>query len=444
MKTVHILATLPQPIQTATERFNLSYPKYGSCSLDLTSYGDYFLHVGGSNTEGAVRRTAEYKAAYNKVTMAMLHAYEADNRRYTSMHRDMPKVETRSSFERKLTSMSPSKYSRKTFALPKPTKSDVENDLREEVKALNHASSAVVEKDYLRQHLGALTEARQNAWYEAKSLFDKIEDAREERENNKFFADFQTSYNKEKDFLAGSDSAVEQGMRELSSIEVPFNLDLSYQYSQAKRQMSVAIVVEDGINVPTSKAVILASGKISIKNKLVKETIQDKTSSTLSIVYRVAAHIFNVSPNIEYLRIALYERTKQTPLLFVEFNRDNFSRIKPRLVGLHSDILGYPHVIDFKTKGDALEISSWDATRFDKEVKEVCLAKDKERPSSGGYQEIGNGQISISVAEARRLCQFVSDNADIRQAISLAEDNHVDEVIIANKYKGVLGEIRNA
>lgn len=71
MKNIHIKATLPQPIQTATIRFSLSYPKSGSCSLDLTPYGDYLLHVDESNTEGAVRRTAEYKAAYNKVTMAM-------------------------------------------------------------------------------------------------------------------------------------------------------------------------------------------------------------------------------------------------------------------------------------------------------------------------------------------------------------------------------------
>ena len=39
MKNIHIKATLPQPIQTATIRFSLSYPKSGSCSLDLTPYG---------------------------------------------------------------------------------------------------------------------------------------------------------------------------------------------------------------------------------------------------------------------------------------------------------------------------------------------------------------------------------------------------------------------
>lgn len=447
MKNVHILATLPQPIQTATERFSLSYPKYGSCSLDLTAHGDYSLHVGGANTEGSVRRTAEYKAAYNKVTMAMLHAYEAENRRYTSMHRNMPKVETRGFFERKLTSMAPNKYHRKTFAFPKPTKADVEKDLREEVVSLNYAETTVNDRDYCCQYLDSLTEARQQTWYEAKSLFDKIEDAREERENSKLFADFQAAYNKEKDFLAGKDTVVYNGMSQLklsTNVEVPYNLSLDYQYSQAKRQMIVAVTVEDGINVPTFKAVVLASGKISIKNKLVKETIQDKTDSTLSLVYTLAAHIFNISPNIEYLRIGLYERTRQNPLLFVEFNRDAFSRVKPRLVGLHADILGYPHVIDFKTKGDAIEISSWDQSRFDKEVKAVCAEKDKERPStSGGYQEIGNGKICISVAEARKLCRFVADNADIRHAISMAEDNHVDEVVISNKYKGVLGEIQN-
>lgn len=446
MEKIHIMATLPQPIQTATVRFSLSYPKYGSCSLDLTPYGDYILHVGGSNTEGSVRRTSEYKAAYNKVTMTMLQFYKAEDRRFTSMHRDMPKVESRKSFERKLTSMCPNKYHRKTFAFPKPTKSDVEDDLRKEVKLLNHVENTVNMEKHLRQHLGTLTESRQHAWHEAKELFDKIEDAREERENNKLFADFQTAYNQEKEFLAGKDDVVEKGMNELGTkMEVPYNLDLSFQYSQNKQQMSVEIIAEDGINAATSKAVVLTSGKISIKNKLVRETIQDKTSSTLSLVYMVAAHIFNISPNIEYIRLSLFDRTKQAPLLFVEFNRDTFSRIKPKLVDLFTDMLGYPHVVDIKTKGAALEISTWDVSHFNQEVMTICTEKDMERHSvSHECIEIGNGKISTSLALARKLCRFVTDNTDIRQAISLAEDNHVDEVIIANKYKGILEEIKNA
>lgn len=446
MKNIHIKATLPQPIQTATIRFSLSYPKSGSCSLDLTPYGDYLLHVDESNTEGAVRRTAEYKAAYNKVTMAMLHSYEAENRLYTSMHRDMPKVESRESFERKLTSMCPQKYHRKTFAFPMPTKSDVEEDLRKEVMSLNHVDNIINMKEYLCQHLGTLTETRQQAWYEAQKLFDRIEDAREKRENSKFFADFQVAYKKEKELLAGNYDIVEKDMNELCcNISVPYNLVLSYEYLQNKQQISIEVIVEDGINAPNSKAVVLTSGKISIKNKLVRETIQDKSSSALSLAYMVSAHVFNVSPNIEYIRLSLFDRTKQTPLLFVEFNRDVFSHINPKLLALFTDILGYPHVINFKTKGGASEISTWDASHFNQEVMVVCSEKDKERNSvSCEDQEMENGMISISVAQANRLCRFVSDNSDIRHAISLAEDNHADEVVISNKYKGILEEIKNA
>ena len=281
---------------------------------------------------------------------------------------------------------------------------------------------------------------------EAQKLFDRIEDAREKRENSKFFADFQVAYKKEKELLAGNYDIVEKDMNELCcNISVPYNLVLSYEYLQNKQQISIEVIVEDGINAPNSKAVVLTSGKISIKNKLVRETIQDKSSSALSLAYMVSAHVFNVSPNIEYIRLSLFDRTKQTPLLFVEFNRDVFSHINPKLLALFTDILGYPHVINFKTKGGASEISTWDASHFNQEVMAVCSEKDKERNSvSCEDQEMENGMISISVAQANRLCRFVSDNSDIRHAISLAEDNHADEVVISNKYKGILEEIKNA
>lgn len=60
--------------------------------------------------------------------------------------------------------------------------------------------------------------------------------------------------------------------------------------------LETSVIVEDGISVPITKAAILASGKISIKNKLVRETITEKTNSAISLTYFLAAHLFNVSP----------------------------------------------------------------------------------------------------------------------------------------------------
>lgn len=67
--------------------------------------------------------------------------------------------------------------------MPKPTKSEVEDDLRNEVKYINFNDENVSEKEYIKESLNKLTEYRQQYWQEANELFEQIEDAKEEREN---------------------------------------------------------------------------------------------------------------------------------------------------------------------------------------------------------------------------------------------------------------------
>lgn len=92
MKELHILAKGQSTIPSCKQHFNVSYSKYGSGVIELTRFGEYSLTTSGI-TDVAARRTAEYKSAYNRVTMDMLHAYEAENRNYTSIHHNIPKIE---------------------------------------------------------------------------------------------------------------------------------------------------------------------------------------------------------------------------------------------------------------------------------------------------------------------------------------------------------------
>lgn len=372
MQKLHISATTSVPIGTHRQDFTVSYPKYGNGTVSLTALGDYLLTTNGI-TEGSARRTNEYKAAYNKVSMDMLYAYEAEDRRFTSMHCNMPKVNDVSIYKQELMNLAPQKYKRAQFSFPKPTKAEVEEDLRNEVRSLNFDKTKpekVSEKDYISKNLNRLIENRSRCWIEAHDLFNQIEDAREERENAKFFGEYEAIYNRKQDYIEGNENAVKAELSSMcATIEIPYNIDIVCEYKKNAHRLDVEMTFEDGVNVPSSKATILASGKISIKNKLVKEMISAKTLSTLSCVYYFASHLANVSPNIQYLPMSVFDRSKQNPLLWVEFERGMFSRITPQIVELHSDILGYPHVLDFKTKGDTLELAIMDTNTFEKEVK---------------------------------------------------------------------------
>lgn len=446
MKKLHISAVLPSPIQECRVNFHVIYPNYGNGTICLSPYGEYDLTVSGI-TDGAARRSQEYKSAYKKVSMDMLHAYEADNKKYTAIHRGMKKVITTSDYEKELMEMTPEKYKRSTFTLPMPKKEDVENDLITEAQAINFNKSEeaenIDEKQFVRQNLNRLVEERQHSWQVACNLFNKIEDAREERTNANYFAEYKKLYDKKKAFIEGDSASVDTAIKDLcDTIDVPCDISLSYEYDKGDKTLSVKLIAENGINVPTSKATILASGKISIKNKMVKETIFDRTNSTISLVYYIGAELFNVSPNIQYLRISLYDKTLQSPLLWVEFDRDSFSKINPLTIGVVSHILGYSHVTDFKMKGDALDLPAMKTDVFEKQV----AAMGHKSFSTGGqseyhFEEKMDGKIYVSMETAQKLLAIPTMETDVRKAIAYAKDYGWQQVGLDAKYKTILMEL---
>lgn len=443
-KELHITANVPQQIQSCKETF---YTNRGYGTVELTPYGDYLLNTVGI-TEAAARRTIEYKNAYKKVSINMLHAYEAETRAYTSLHRDMPSVESVTKLKNDMMTLAPQKYRRGQFTFRKPTKDDVEKDLLEEAKNINfdktNTNGHVDEKTFVKEHVNEMIENRQHAWQEACDFFNKIEDAREERENAKFFAEYKTLYNNKKEYLEGKEDTVKQELLNLcGSVSVPYNLSLSFAYDQTAHVLETSVIIEDGISVPISKASILASGKISVKNKLVRETITEKTNSTVSLTYFLAAHLFNVSPNVLYLRLALYERNKQSPLLWVEFEREKFSHTNPKMVDIISDILGYPNVLEFKNRADSIELYAMDKASFDSNVARTILhTNELYSGSKSTYIDLGNNNIAISFDDASLLGGIPNLSNEIRKAISLAKDRGQSYVAIDKKMKSILDELK--
>lgn len=443
-KELHIIASALQQIQSCKETF---FTNNGYGTIELTPYGDYLLNT-VDITDAAARRTNEYKSAYKEVTANMLQVYEENTRAYTYLHENMPSVESVVKLKNDLMTLSPQKYERGHFDFRKPTKDDIEKDLLEEAKNINFdktkTNGHVDEKMFVKEHINEMIEVRQQAWQEACDFFNKIEDAREERENTRLFAEYKSLYNRKKEYIDGNESVVKQELLNLcGKVSVPYNLSLSFAYNQTTHILETSIIVEDGISVPITKATILASGKISIKNKLVRETITEKTNSAISLTYFLAAHLFNVSPNIQYLRLSLYERNKQNPLLWVEFEREKFICVNPYRVGVLSDILSYPNVLEFKNRAGSIELCAMDKTSFDNNVAMAVKRKNENHLEyQSTYSDLGNNDIAISFEDASILCEIPNLSNEIRKAISTAKDKGLSYVTIDKKLKGILDELK--
>lgn len=443
-KELHIIASAPQQIQSCKETF---FTNNGYGTIELTPYGDYLLNT-VDITDAAARRTNEYKSAFKEVTANMLQVYEENTRAYTYLHENMPSVESVVKLKNDLMTLSPQKYERGHFDFRKPTKDDIEKDLLEEAKNINFdktkTNGHVDEKMFVKEHINEMIEVRQQAWQEACDFFNKIEDAREERENTRLFAEYKSLYNRKKEYIDGNESVVKQELLNLcGKVSVPYNLSISFAYNQTTHILETSIIVEDGISVPITKAAILASGKISIKNKLVRETITEKTNSAISLTYFLAAHLFNVSPNVQYLRLSLYDRNELNPLLWVEFEREKFSRTRPKIVGVISDILGYPNVLEFKNKADSIELCAMDKAMFDNNVvMAIQQTNEIHIEHQSTYSDLGNNYIAISFEDASILCGVPNLSNEVRKAISTAKDRGLSYVAVDKKLKSILDELK--
>lgn len=349
----------------------------GFAELHLSSLGVYNLSISyGGVGEGTVKRTDEYKRALEKVSRAQCKAFAEETLAFTQMHKGMSTVHERSYYESLLKKLAPKTYSRKSLKLDQPTRKDVEADLREEAIHLlhNNDDANFTVDSYVKTHLYAQLEQRQAKWQDAVALFESIEDAREEEQNAQYYAAYIAEKKAEEDVLNGAPEMVAKGIAELDSkISVPVELGIDYKYAQSSGLLEVDVILEEAINIPVLRCEMLSTGKVSIKNKLMRDLSTEKTNCILSLTFLLASHLFNVSPNINVVRLAIYNRVKTEAYIWVEFKRRDIVMKSANRINPSVDIYNYATVMNLRVKNDGLELTPIDATTFKKKIAAAAM-----------------------------------------------------------------------
>lgn len=139
--------------------------------------------------------------------------------------------------------------------------------------------------------------------------------------------------------------------------------------------------------------------------------------------------------------MSIYDTNKQNPLLWVEFERDKLSKLSPLLTDIISDILGYPHVLNYKTKGDTLELAIMNKTTFNNEVLfEISKLNSSRVSVESIITDLNADYIALSFNEAQRLINVPRLSEAIKKALSIAKDNGSTYVTLSKQYKGIIEE----
>ena len=344
-----VISTLPEAVQGQSRSFSFTYPHHGNGTITLTANGVYNLSLNSWDTSDAsARRTNEFKDAMFNVSNDLVKAYESYAAIYTNIHGKMIKLHRKSYYEGKLPRVVLETYKRKAFGFYPPTKAEVKGDLENEAEKKFYGSSDISQRSaFVDSNIEKLFTDRMEKWNEAKELFDEIENAHEQRENAAFSEKYNLEIQAQNDYLEGSEYLV----KDLIDIEVE---------------------LISGVNIPQIKATLLASGKVSVKEKLVREVEEEKTISMLGVIYYIASVAFDASPNIDNVRISLWDAQKQNGLAWINFPRKDILHNTIQQFIPTMDSFNYERVMNLKDSRGVLVLAPIKASVFKKQVNEIA------------------------------------------------------------------------
>lgn len=367
-----IIGTQPEPIRGQSRSFKLKYPHHGDGTVTITPDGVYNLSLNSWDTSDAsARRTNEFKNAMFEVSNDLIKAYDSMADSYINLHGKMLKLHRRSYYEGKLPKIELETYRRKTYKIQQPTKREVKTDLDEEAKGMFYASGTSNDmSNYVNSKLDSVFSDRMKKWEEAKEFFEKIETAHEQRENAAYKAKYDSLMQGQADYMAGAEYVVKDAIdQRMANVTMPYTIDVNMSYAQDSHLMVIDVELMNGVSIPEQKATLLASGKVSVKGKLVKEIEQEKTTGMLGVLYYIASVAFDASPNIDNVRISLWDAQKQNGYGWVDFPRNELLHNTMQKFAPTLDIFSYNRVMNLKDTRGALVLAPIKASVFQKQVK---------------------------------------------------------------------------
>lgn len=423
------------------QSFNFNTRSYGSHKAEvvLSKDGEYSMTIDGSYAytihDAAAKRSPLYKDAIVKVSNEMLRAMEGCDDVYTHLSRKTPRLKRRSSVESQLNKLTLKQYEREKFSLPMPRKTEVESDLQEEA---NHkffsvwSSNSSKKSEFVSDTLEEEYNERISNWEELKRYHETIQSCVEAQANAEFLKEYNECKKAIEDELYGDDAFVNQQLFEANSklnFQIPFDITLDVDYNKVDGIIDATASLPSLITIPDKKAVPLASGKISIKDKLKRELDADTANTLLGLSYYLAGYLFNLSVNVSVVRLSVV--TGFSAYYWVEFERKWFSILSFSSLYPLQDFFSHPNVIDY-TKSSIELINESD---FRQRIKDAIKVSDllSQNPDL----------IVLSVSEAEKIIKILDGTDDLKQAVKEAKSNRSSVVVANKRYNNVLSEIDN-
>ncbi len=244
-------------------------------------------------------------------------------------------------------SKKPEKYIKAVFNIPKPSKNDVYKKL--EVEAKNNVKAFFWRKrkieEYINQKIDKSLGDEINKWQLEKDNFELKEKEAELAFNNKQLSEFDEWMNEFNLLFNPSVEYLSNKLeKHLSEIEIPVDFSVSFDILEDGKTIYLDIDLPEIEDYPQKKSNILASGKLSIRNKAIKEKKFEYKRSVSGLSIYFASIAFSLSPIVEEVVVSGYTQrvnkatgnTEDEYVYSVKydskgFNNLNIEKVEPEL-----------------------------------------------------------------------------------------------------------------
>lgn len=445
--------------QTIFPRINIHIPAIsksyrfngGSATVQLDSLGNYEVLVNGnrfSSLENSAKRDADYKPAVNDVSLKMITAFDKRDAEFTAMHKKAARVQKLSDQQKKIDSLTLGKYEREKFSLSRPMREEIRRELEAEAEARFVDLYDDKRKErvaFVNSHEKEAMAARLRAYEEVQAFFNTLQDDKEAKAN----AAFQKEYNRQKSeieaFTNGERALVEKNIRMiLGKLSLPYRVEISCEYEERTGLLSTEVELHGDMNLPNNKTNLLSTGKISVKDRLVREMEQFKTETIVSMVYYIAASLFNATINIRTQRVTVWLDGKREGMLWIQFDREKFAKLSMRTVTPMLNYYDWPRVDALRMVRGASQFDTLDAVSFKNAIcqtmKENGIVEPTPRTAS---VDVDSDMTTVSIGYARTVADALPSDQLLQSLVNEAIQTGAKKVVLPKKYKGILNELRN-
>lgn len=418
--------------------------------MQVDSLGNYEVIVNGSrfsSQENSAKRDAAYKPAVGDISIKMVSAFEKRDAEFTAMHKKAARMQKLSEHQKKIDALSPQQYERESFPLSRPRREDVRRELEAEAETRIVALYEDKRNErtaFINEHEKEAMAARLRAYEEVQAFFNDLQDDKEARANALFQKEYERQKKEIEDYINGEPSLTEQNIRMiLGELTLPYRVEICCDYNENLGLLNTDIEFYGDMNLPTNKTNILASGKISVKDKLVKEMEQFKTETIVSMIYYVAASLFNASINIRTQRITVWLDGKREGLIWIQFDRNQFSKLSMRTVNPMLNYYDWPRVDALRIVRGASQFDSFDTSSFKNAITQVMADNGihDEDPVASMDMSSCSGVI-VTIGYAKTIASALPNDAELQSLIADAVSSGSSKVTLPKIYKDILKELK--